>query len=251
MFEIDKRKFGTFVSELRKEKGYTQKELAEKLYISDKAVSKWETGSSIPDTALLIPLSELLGVTVMELLLCERRNSDAPMDAGQVENVVKTALSYSDGKYTRAYQTASRWPFLFVCALIVGILGLLLNLRLQLHCNTLITGTLLTAIFGAYFCFFAKTTLPAYYDENRCGLYYDGPIRMNVPGITFNNHNWPHIVKAIRLWACLFLAVYPIINLVMNRISTTLWMSVELYVFLVLYLGGLFLPIFILGKKHE
>ena len=41
MFEIDRAKFGAFVSELRKEKGITQKELAEKLCISDKAISKW------------------------------------------------------------------------------------------------------------------------------------------------------------------------------------------------------------------
>lgn len=46
MFEIDKKKFGAFVSELRREKGFTQKELAEKLFISDKAISKWETGVS-------------------------------------------------------------------------------------------------------------------------------------------------------------------------------------------------------------
>ena len=46
MYEIDKSKFGAFVAQLRKEKGYTQKELAAKLFISDKAVSKWETGVS-------------------------------------------------------------------------------------------------------------------------------------------------------------------------------------------------------------
>ena len=44
MFEIDKAKFGAFVAQLRKEKGLMQKELAEKLYVSDKAVSKWERG---------------------------------------------------------------------------------------------------------------------------------------------------------------------------------------------------------------
>lgn len=46
MYELDKVKFGAFVARLRKEKGYTQKKLAEQLLISDKAVSKWETGVS-------------------------------------------------------------------------------------------------------------------------------------------------------------------------------------------------------------
>ena len=46
MYELDREKFGSFIAQLRKEKGYTQKELAEKLSISDKAVSKWETGVS-------------------------------------------------------------------------------------------------------------------------------------------------------------------------------------------------------------
>ena len=49
MYELDWEKFGSFIARLRKEKGYTQKELAEKLSISDKAVSKWETGKSMPD----------------------------------------------------------------------------------------------------------------------------------------------------------------------------------------------------------
>ena len=46
MYEIDREKFGAFVSALRKEKGMTQRELAQQLYISDKAVSKWERGVS-------------------------------------------------------------------------------------------------------------------------------------------------------------------------------------------------------------
>ena len=78
MFEIDKKQFGAFLSALRREKGYTQKELAEKLCISDKAVSKWETGTSLPDTALLVPLSEILGVSVTELLLCRHTERMPP-----------------------------------------------------------------------------------------------------------------------------------------------------------------------------
>ncbi len=72
MYELDKAAFGQFLAALRKEQGLTQKQLAAKLFVSDKAVSKWERGLSIPDTALLIPLAEALGVTVTELLLCRR-----------------------------------------------------------------------------------------------------------------------------------------------------------------------------------
>jgi len=56
MFDIDKQRFGEFLAALRREKGLTQKELAQRLYLSDKAVSKWESGLSLPDVTLLIPL---------------------------------------------------------------------------------------------------------------------------------------------------------------------------------------------------
>ena len=64
---LDKEKVGAFLAQLRKEKGYTQKELAEKLWVSDKAVSKWERALSMPDIALLTPLARCLGVSVTEL----------------------------------------------------------------------------------------------------------------------------------------------------------------------------------------
>ncbi|MGN0509949.1 MAG: helix-turn-helix domain-containing protein [Lachnospiraceae bacterium] len=63
---------------------------------SDKIISKWETGVSIPDTSLLVPLADLFGVTVTELLMSERMIQEAPLDANQVEAVVQTALSYTE-----------------------------------------------------------------------------------------------------------------------------------------------------------
>ena len=65
---MDLHKVGVFITSLRKEKGLTQKELAEKLNITDSAVSKWERGNSLPDTALLMPLCEFLGISITELL---------------------------------------------------------------------------------------------------------------------------------------------------------------------------------------
>jgi transcriptional regulator with XRE-family HTH domain len=67
---------GAFIANLRKEKGWTQKEMASHLGVSDKAISKWETGKSLPDMGMLIPVSELLGITVDELLSGKKRNND-------------------------------------------------------------------------------------------------------------------------------------------------------------------------------
>ena len=60
--------FGEFLYTLRKEKGLTQSQLASLLGVTNKAVSKWETGEAMPETSLLLPLSKILGVTVDELL---------------------------------------------------------------------------------------------------------------------------------------------------------------------------------------
>lgn len=59
---------GTAIRSLREKKGYTQKQLADRISVSDKAVSKWETGRGLPDLALLEPLGAALGVSVAELL---------------------------------------------------------------------------------------------------------------------------------------------------------------------------------------
>ena len=93
---LDKEKVGAFLAQLRKEKGYTQKELAEKLYVSDKAVSKWERALSMPDIALLTPLARCLGVSVTELLQGERIPQDSALAPAEVERLVGGALELSE-----------------------------------------------------------------------------------------------------------------------------------------------------------
>lgn len=251
MFEIDKQKFGAFVSELRKEKGFTQKEIAQRLFISDKAVSKWETAASIPDTALLIPLADLLGISVTELLMCERINDSKPMDAGQVEGIVKTAISYSGDNTTRAYQNKSIWKLIYVVALLIGAAELLL-----LHMtNQLSEGVgvimLLGAIFGAYFCFFTRNRLPTYHDENRITSYGDGPFRMNLPGVAINNSNWPYIVLVARIWTTAMMIAYPIIFYLMMTFLPELWNTLGNTISAVIVFCSLFIPIVAVAKKYE
>ena len=66
MYQISNEKFGLFVTELRKEKNLTQKDLAEKLYVSDKTVSKWERGLSMPNVVLLIPIADTVESWLMD-----------------------------------------------------------------------------------------------------------------------------------------------------------------------------------------
>ena len=65
-------KIGKFIKAVRKEKNLTQREIAEKLNISEKTVSKWETGNGLPEVGLMLPLCELLQISVNELLSGER-----------------------------------------------------------------------------------------------------------------------------------------------------------------------------------
>ncbi len=69
---MDQIKIGKFIASCRKEQGMTQAILAEKLGISDRAVSKWETGKSMPDSGIMLELCELLKINVNELLSGER-----------------------------------------------------------------------------------------------------------------------------------------------------------------------------------
>lgn len=73
---MNQEKIGKFIATCRKDNGYTQASLAEKLGITDKAVSKWENGKSMPDASIMVMLCELLNINVNELLAGERINME-------------------------------------------------------------------------------------------------------------------------------------------------------------------------------
>lgn len=86
---------GRFISELRREKGLSQKDLAEKLMVTDKAVSRWETGKGFPDTSLLKPLGDALGVSVGELLSGDRLTGSETEIKEKTDRVILDSLKYA------------------------------------------------------------------------------------------------------------------------------------------------------------
>ncbi len=86
---MDMSKMGSFLQELRKEQGLTQEQLGEKLHISGKTISRWETGTYMPPVEMLLALSELYGVSMNELVAGERLSPETLPQAAE-ENLTAT-----------------------------------------------------------------------------------------------------------------------------------------------------------------
>ena len=97
---MDVKKIGRFIAENRKAKKLTQKELAEKLGVSDKTVSRWENGNYMPDLSLLQPLSEELGISLNELLSGEYIEQEHAAEKAEVS--LASTLEYSDRKIKKS-----------------------------------------------------------------------------------------------------------------------------------------------------
>ena len=90
---MDTEKFGKFIAACRMDNHMTQKELAQKLQVTDKAVSRWERGKGFPDISFLVPLSEALNISVPELMKSERDDTKREVfSAGEIRDVLTSAL---------------------------------------------------------------------------------------------------------------------------------------------------------------
>lgn len=117
---MDAEKTGTFIAGLRKEQGLTQKQLADKLLVSDKAVSRWETGKGFPNVESLVSIGDLFSVSVNELLMGER------VAAEEYKNIAESNIVETCKKERRTHRhliltviLASAFTVIITCAVIV------------------------------------------------------------------------------------------------------------------------------------
>ena len=123
---MDLQKIGTFLKELRKEKGFTQEQLAESLNVSRRTVSRWETGSNMPDLDLLMEISDLYEVDLREMLK-KKKKSEVTMDKEMEETVLQVA-EYSNAGQERATKVVRVYFLLGILALCVNTATLFMDL---------------------------------------------------------------------------------------------------------------------------
>ena len=203
---------------------------------------------SLPDITLLQPLAEQLGVSVTELLE-GRRLEAAELTPQQTEDLLHKALSLTGEPYKQDPATRNRRLLCWLAtAVAAGVECLCVSLWAGRNGMTfefaewLMEGMSLG--FGLYIWLGLKDRLPAYYDENRITGYSDGVFRINLAFTRFHNGNWPHIVRALRVWAVASPLAVPLLMAV-----TKPWGG-ELLVPLI-SLAGLFVPLFVAAKRYE
>lgn len=279
--KIDMPRFGSFVMERRKEKGLTQKQLAEKLYLSNKAVSKWERGQSLPDIGLLEPLARELGVTVTELLHGEaerdgefrstltKEEIQRLLTDAQAQKIVTDAqiqaltlipapLSQEEREqFKAAKRKRAAWYFigLSLSAAQTALLFLFRE-RLGFTLFDVSMGLLLVnplmLIMGIWPFFFMPDKLPAIYDRVPISQYFSGGFHMSIAGICFNNRNWPHIMRAMRCSLFLVPVCWPPAFMLLRwAMPDFVWFFAQLTLLPAVILCGIFVPVVAMAKKYE
>lgn len=246
MYQVDNEKFGAFITQLRKEKNFTQKELGERLFVSDKAISKWERGLSMPNISLLVPMADILGVTVTELLRGEHMYAEERLDRDEVEELVTSSMDMTLKIQEAETRRRKKWLWVYGgMAAAVGVECMVMwkmNLINDNFTSLLVTEGMLL-FFCAWACIFARETLPSYYDEHKIHFVSDGVFRVNMPGIFFNNSNWPHILNWFRIVLMGLGIGYPLLSIGLGGMAVSLWWVLPILLFV-------FAPLYYIAKKY-
>ncbi len=252
MHQINNDKFGKFLSAMRKEKSMTQKELADKLFVSDKTVSKWERGNSMPNVTLLLPIADVLGVTVTELLKGEKISDEKLLTTSEVDNLVINSLDLSARNSIR--QQKKNWIFAFLISIGILITEIILLMVSGISIKQMADSLWVSAImllFASWFCIFAKDLLPTYYDKNKINFVSQGIFKIHMVGLSFNNGNWTYVLTVFRVFTLSTAILYPIFFYISLLIGGVALWDVVKYVSIVVLLIGLIIATYIIGKKYE
>ena len=120
---MEAKEFGRFIAGMRKEKKMTQAELAEKIHVTDKAVSRWERGLGFPDIQTIEPLAQALGISVLELMRSERQEKAKEEAAPEIQYTQKEVaeMLQNAGDISRQQKKQDRNANVIAGFLVIGV----------------------------------------------------------------------------------------------------------------------------------
>lgn len=113
---MDQMKIGNFLNELRKEKGITQAQLAETLNVSARTVSRWETGSNMPDISILVDIADYYDISIPEIINGERKSE---IMNEEERKIAKTMSDYATTEKEKIFKEMKIQSIMGVCALVL------------------------------------------------------------------------------------------------------------------------------------
>lgn len=168
---MDQIKIGRFISERRKNKGLTQMQLAEKLSITDRAVSKWETGKSLPDSSIMLELCDILNITVNDLLSGEVisvNNIDKEMENNLIE-IIKEKEKVDKNLLKLEAVIGILSTIIILGGCVFGAY-LMVDNNIVMGCIALVAGILIG--FAGFLAALKIEQVAGYYECNECGHKY-------------------------------------------------------------------------------
>lgn len=145
---MDQKKIGNFLKELRKEKDITQEQFAEHLGISGRTISRWETGSNMPDISLLVEIAEFFNVSIPEIINGERKSENMNKE---VKEVAETLSEYATAEKEKMITEIRIYSIMGTIALVVYfildasqlILQYTIFEKIAIYCETLVFVTVM------------------------------------------------------------------------------------------------------------
>ena len=113
---MDQTKIGNFLKELRKEKGITQAQLAEALNVSGRTVSRWETGSNMPDISILVDIADYYDISIPEIINGERKSEKMNEEE---RKIAETMSDYATTEKEKIFKEMKIQSIMGVCALVL------------------------------------------------------------------------------------------------------------------------------------
>ncbi len=186
---MDQIKIGKFISDERKQKHYTQRQLAQLLNISDKTISKWETGNGFPEVSTLLPLCEILDISVNDLLSGERL-SDTDYKVKAEENMVQFIQEKEENR--KKIQTTSITGLISLISFLTLIMVVCVYTNVMSLSFKILLVIIATIIFatGFYVAVQGDRTI-GYYQCKHCGEHFVPSLKAYTMG--------PHFIVTRRL----------------------------------------------------